>query len=186
MFLTIMLLGTALSMDAFAVSISGGLICKKVSLKDTLKTALTFGSFQALMPFLGFNIGALFRKHIDAYDHYIAFALLFIIGAKMVYEGIKKNGCEVNVSFFRNSNILLLGLATSIDAFLAGLSLSLTGAPIIPSIIIIGTTTFIFSIVGIKLGCRLGCRFERGVDILGGVILIFIGLRTLLEGLGLF
>ena len=186
MFLTMMLLGTALSMDAFAVSISGGLVCKKVSLKDTLKTAFTFGSFQALMPFLGYNIGSLFKEHIDAYDHYIAFALLFIIGSKMVYEGTKKNACETNIFFFRNSNILFLGLATSIDAFLAGISLSLAGAPIIPSIIIIGTTTFIFSIIGVKLGCRLGCRFERGVDILGGAILIFIGLRTLLEGLGLF
>ena len=186
MYFVILLLGIGLSLDAFAVSISGGLVCKKVSIKDTLKIAFTFGAFQALMPFLGYTLGKMFIEYIDAFDHYIAFVLLLFIGAKMIYEGIKKNGHVANLFFLRTSNILLLGLATSKDAFIAGLSLAMTNTLIIPAILIIGITTFIFSAVGVKLGCKLGSKFEKGADIFGGCILIFLGFKTLFEGLNLF
>lgn len=186
MFLTSLLIGIGLSMDAFAVSISGGLSCKKVSLKDTLKISVVFGLFQALMPLLGYYTGNLFKGYIEGFDHYLAFMLLSAIGIKMIYEGIKKDGCEIRPFFFRNSNILLLGLVTSIDAFIAGLGLSMSGIQVFPAVLIIGITTFIFSAIGVRLGCRLGCRFEKGADIFGGIILFILGAKMLLEGLGLF
>jgi putative Mn2+ efflux pump MntP len=173
-------------MDAFAVSISGGLSCRKASIRDTLKISAVFGFFQAFMPFIGYYLGSLFIKYFDGFDHYIIFALLAYIGIKMIYEGLKKEPCKAGNNFFRLPNILILGLATSVDAFLAGLGLSMTKAPILPAIAIIGATTFIFSMVGVRLGCRLGCRFEKAADIFGGCILIFLGLKFLLEGLKVF
>jgi manganese efflux pump family protein len=186
MYLTIFLLGIGLSMDAFAVSISGGLSCRKVSLKDTLRLSFTFGFFQALMPFLGYHLGSLFSRYIDSFDHYIAFALLLGIGIKMIYEGSKKEKARPADHFFSSTNILLLGVATSMDAFIAGLGLSMTKALILPAIAIIGAVTFTFSVMGVKLGCRLGERFEKAADILGGSILIILGLKILLEGLSVF
>jgi manganese efflux pump family protein len=183
---TILLLGLGLSMDAFAVSISGGLSCRKVTLKDTLKISFVFGFFQALMPYLGYNLGSIFRKYIDGFDHYIIFALLLYIGIKMIAEGSKKDPAKPSNHFFRMSNVLLLGLATSIDAFIAGLGLSLTDTSILPAAIIIGAITFTFSAVGVKLGCRLGRKLEKAADLFGGCILIFLGLKALLEGLNVF
>ena len=181
----IFLLAIGLSMDAFTVSISGGLICKKVSLYNTLKTAAVFGAFQAAMPFLGYKLGTLFVDFATGYGHYVTFLILFLIGARMIYQGIKSNG-DTNELFFRIRNILSLGLATSIDAFLAGFGLSLTGMPIIPAIAVIGSTTFIFSFTGVKLGCMLGRRIKKAAEITGGLILIFLGISVLLNGLGIF
>jgi putative Mn2+ efflux pump MntP len=186
MYLTIILLGIALSMDAFAVSISGGLTCRKVTVAETLKAALTFGSFQAVMPFLGYITGSLFKKYIDGFDHYIIAALLLYLGIRMIREKAGELNDPAKNNFFRMSNLLLLGVATSLDALIAGLGLSMASIPILPAMAVIGTTTFIFSAAGVRLGCRIGCRLKKAAGLLGGSILIFLALKTLLEGLEVF
>jgi putative Mn2+ efflux pump MntP len=188
-FFELMVLAIGVSMDAFAVSVCKGLSSKKASLSNMGKCGLWFGGFQALMPLIGFYIGKLFAGAIEAVDHWIAFALLAFIGANMLKEAIvSEDGCECENdknADFTFKTMLTMAIATSIDALAVGVSLSLAGGVnIFLAILLIGVTTCIFSAVGVKIGSIFGDRFEKKAQIAGGAILILIGLKILLEHLG--
>lgn len=174
--------GIALSMDAFAVSIGKGLSVKRVRLRHGLIVGLYFGGFQALMPLLGFLLASSFADTIASCDHWIAFGLLVLIGANMLREAFSDEESETNASFaFRV--MLPLALATSIDALATGVSFALTGTNIWVAVSIVGVTTFLFSMVGVKIGSIFGTKYQKKAEILGGVILILLGIKILLEHL---
>lgn len=200
-FVEILLIGIGLSMDAFSVSISKGLTTKKFFWKVALTCGLWFGFFQALMPVIGYFLGAQFEQFITSVDHWIAFGLLFLIGANMIREALSKKTSDRELSLraeqreaWQSSTtqdgslgfktMLLLAIATSIDALAVGISFACIQVRIWSAILIIGVTTFLFSILGVKIGNVFGSRFEKGAGILGGIILILIGLKILLEHLG--
>lgn len=180
--LAIILTGIGLSMDAFAVAVSKGLSAGRVSLRQCLVTGFWFGGFQALMPFLGYFIGATFAAQIEAADHWVAFALLGFLGIRMIREGVTK-GEEISASFACRP-MLILALATSIDALAAGIAFSLqAGFNIWAACAIIGAITFAFSFAGLRIGSIFGAKFRGPAEIAGGVILILIGIRILAEHL---
>ena len=178
-FLEILLIGIGLSMDAFSVSVCKGLTTKHFSWKMALTCGLWFGFFQALMPLIGYFLGAQFEQYITSVDHWIAFGLLFLIGANMIREAVK--GAENSSQL----QMLPLAVATSIDALAVGVSFACIQVEIWSSALIIGLTTFAFSIAGVKIGNVFGSKFEKGAEITGGIILILIGLKILLEHLGI-
>ena len=182
--LEILLLGIGLSMDAFAVSICKGLSTKKLQFKHYLIIGAWFGGFQALMPTIGYFLGSTFEQYITAFDHWVAFVLLSAIGAGMIKESLSKEESNGNDSFSFKT-MLLLALATSIDALAVGISFSFLQIDIVAAALIIGCTTFVLSLVGVVVGNRFGARFEKPSQIAGGVVLIAIGLKILLEHLGL-
>lgn len=173
----ILLLGVGLSMDAFAVSICKGLSVKKVKWQHLLCVGAYFGIFQALMPTLGYFLGTTFSNLIDQFDHWVAFILLAIIGVNMVREALSKDEDETNDDFGFKT-MLLLAIATSIDA--------LEGTDIALAACLIGLTTFTLSPIGLLVGHRFGLRYKSKAELVGGLVLIGIGLKILLEGLGLF
>lgn len=184
----IFLIGVGLSMDAFAVSICKGLTMKKVKKKDVAVIALFFGSFQALMPFIGWVLGRRFESYITSIDHWIAFILLGIIGGKMLLDGIKgddnqgDNSIEFKLDF---KELFMLAIATSIDALAVGITFAFLNYPIVECISLIGCTTFVISFIGVYIGHIFGSKYEHKAEIVGGIILIFIGLKILLEHLGI-
>jgi putative Mn2+ efflux pump MntP len=182
------LIGVGLSMDAFAVSVCKGLAMEKVNKKQAVVIGLYFGGFQALMPLLGWLLGIRFQKYINSVDHWIAFILLALIGGKMVYEAIHDKE-EVQVGPkdlpLDHKEMVLLAIATSIDALAVGITFAFLDTPIIEAIAIIGCTTFALSIVGVVVGNFFGTRYQKKAQIAGGVILILIGLKILLEHLGI-
>lgn len=180
--LELLLIAVGVSMDAFAVSVCKGLALGRVNVSQCLKIGLWFGTFQAAMPVAGYFLGESFHSYIDAVDHWIAFLLLFIIGANMIREVLRKSGEAVDASLTPGS-LLPLAIATSIDALAVGISLSCLGVRIFRPALLIGLTTFGFSSVGLRLGARLGNRFRASSQIVGGVILIAIGIRILAEHL---
>jgi manganese efflux pump family protein len=172
----VIVLAIALSMDAFAVSIGLG---SKGNIRGLgLKAGLFFGSFQALMPFIGYLAGEGVLGWVEAYSHWIAFGLLALIGAKMIYEGLHE-GIEENIETITNKMMLLLSIATSIDAMAAGFSLILLDINPYLACLIIGVTTFAFSWVGVLIGKRSGTWLENKAEIFGGVVLILIGIKML-------
>ena len=181
--LEIWLLAVGLAMDCFAVSIASGIILKRARLRPMLVMAISFGFFQALMPLLGW-IGASFFSHlIESIDHWIAFILLALIGANMIREAF---GDEEQLDdSFSVKTMLPLAVATSIDALAVGVSFACIDVDIVPAIAIIGTTTFILSAVGIKIGNVFGAKYKSKAEFLGGAVLILLGLKILLEDLGL-
>lgn len=182
-FIDIFLIGIALSMDAFAVSICKGLSVKKVSAKHVLTVGVYFGGFQALMPTLGFLLGYKFESFITNIDHWIAFVLLAIIGGNMIREALGKDEDEENDDFsFRV--MLPLAVATSIDALTVGISFAFLGVDIVTAALLIGATTFVLSGVGIFVGNIFGSKYKSKAELAGGVVLILIGLKILLEHLG--
>ena len=185
-FVEIVLIGIGLSMDAFSVSICKGLTTKRFSWKMALTCGLWFGFFQALMPLIGYFLGAQFEQYITAVDHWIAFGLLFLIGTNMIREALwgKTENGERKTENGERSNMLVLAIATSIDALAVGISFACIQVKIWSSVLIIGITTFLFSVLGVKIGNVFGSRFEKSAGILGGVILILIGTKILLEHLG--
>ena len=191
-FVEILLIGIGLSMDAFSVSISKGLTTKKFSWKVALTCGLWFGVFQALMPIIGYFLGAQFEQFITSVDHWIAFGLFFLIGANLIREALSKkteNGERrtenLPLSTFRSQlQMFPLAIATSIDALAVGISFACIQVQLWSSVLIIGVTTFLFSVLGVKIGNVFGSRFEKGAGVLGGIILILIGLKILLEHLG--
>lgn len=191
-FVEILLIGIGLSMDAFSVSISKGLTTKMFSWKVALTCGLWFGVFQALMPIIGYFLGAQFEQFITSVDHWIAFGLLFLIGANLIREALSKkteNGERrtenLPLSTFRSQlQMFPLAIATSIDALAVGISFACIQVQLWSSVLIIGVTTFLFSVLGVKIGNVFGSRFEKGAGVLGGIILILIGLKILLEHLG--
>jgi putative Mn2+ efflux pump MntP len=182
------LIGVGLSMDAFAVSVCKGLAMEKVNKKQAVIIGLYFGGFQALMPLIGWLLGIRFQKYITSIDHWIAFILLALIGGKMVYEAIHdKEEVEVGQKDLPldHKEMVLLAIATSIDALAVGITFAFLDTPIIEAIVIIGCTTFALSIVGVVVGNFFGTRYQKKAEIAGGVILILIGLKILLEHLGI-
>ena len=184
-FVEILLIGIGLSMDAFSVSICKGLTAKQFSWKMALTCGLWFGLFQALMPLIGYFLGSQFEQYITAVDHWIAFSLLFLIGANMIREALSRKEDEPSDSSLGFKTMLLLAIATSIDALAVGISFACIQVKIWSSILIIGITTLVFSIAGVKIGNVFGSKFEKSAGIVGGIILILIGLKILLEHLGI-
>ena len=184
------LLGVGLSMDAFAVSVCKGLGMKKLNKKQALIIGLYFGGFQALMPFVGWLLGSQFQKYITSIDHWIAFILLGFIGGKMVYEAVKEKDDDAVVEkdlALNQGEMLLLAIATSIDALAVGIMFAFTydSLNIYWAIAIIGLTTFVLSIIGVIVGNFFGNKYKKKSEIAGGIILILIGVKILLEHLGI-
>ncbi len=183
--LEIFFIGVGLSMDAFAVAICKGLSVKKMSIKHALIVGLYFGGFQALMPLIGYGLGVGFREQIESFDHWVAFILLVLIGINMIREAYGDcDGEEDYCPCFGFRAMLILAVATSIDALAVGVSFALRKIPIITPITIIGITTFIISIAGVKIGNVFGARYKSKAELAGGCILILIGIKLLLEDLG--
>ncbi len=185
----LILLAIGLSMDAFAVSICKGLSMKKATLKAQAICGGWFGGFQALMPLIGFFLGTLFAEAIEAVDHWVAFILLAIIGINMLREAFDRT-CDVNEDCGENADLsvksmFLMAVATSIDALAVGISLAMAGnVNIWLAISLIGVVTFLMSAMGVKVGNVFGSRFEKKAEAAGGIILILLGLKILLEHLG--
>lgn len=182
--LEIFLIGVGLSMDAFAVSICKGLSVKKLQLKHVFLVGIYFGGFQALMPFIGYFLGSQFEKFIVNIDHWVAFGLLLLIGGNMLREAIgeKDEDGEENASFAVKT-MLALAVATSIDALAVGISFAFLSVNIWIATALIGVTTFVLSAIAIKIGNVFGNKFQKKAEIAGGIILILIGLKILLEHL---
>ena len=186
-FTEILLIGIGLSMDAFAVAISKGLSMQKINYKAGLIIALFFGVFQAGMPLIGYFAAIRFERYIIAADHWIAFGLLSFIGGKAIVEAIKeiRSGEKKEESFrLRYGELVILAIATSVDALAVGISFAFLSVRIWKSVSIIGVTTFLISFAGVCIGNRFGAKLKTKAEIAGGVILILIGLKILLEHLG--
>jgi manganese efflux pump family protein len=181
--LTILLIAVGLAMDAFAVSIASGMTITQNRRKAGLLTAAAFGGFQMLMPVIGWAIGLSFSDLIAGFDHWVAFGLLAFIGAKMIYEGIKGDEDHKDATELKLHSLLILAVATSIDALMVGLSFAFLQTAIAVPIAVIGVVTFGLSLLGFYFGCGLGKVFGHRIEILGGVVLILIGLKILLESL---
>lgn len=182
-FWEIFLLAVGVSMDAFAVSIGKGLSAKRVSWREALTVGLWFGGFQALMPVIGYYLGISFADLVTKIDHWIAFGLLLLIGGNMIRDALKGEDDKPVDSSFAFRTMLVLAIATSIDALAVGISFAFLGTDLWRSILIIGLTTFVFSALGLLIGKKVGSRFHAGAEILGGVILIAIGVKILVEHL---
>ena len=182
--LEILLLGIGLSMDAFAVSICKGLSAKRLQTRHYLIIGAWFGGFQALMPTIGFFLGSTFEQYITAFDHWVAFVLLAAIGANMIKESFSREESETSASFAFKT-MLLMALATSIDALAVGITFALLPDVNVPlAVCLIGVTTFVCSAAGLKVGNLFGLRYKAKAELAGGIILILIGLKILLEHLG--
>jgi putative Mn2+ efflux pump MntP len=185
-FIELLLIAVGLSMDAFSVSICKGLTTKRFSWRMALTCGLWFGLFQVMMPIIGYFLGAQFQHLIESIDHWIAFGLLFLIGANMIREAVwgnKDDDIPENGSLSFKT-MFLLAVATSIDALAVGVSFACIQVKLWSSVLVIGITTFLFSVLGVKIGNVFGSKFEKSAEISGGIILILIGLKILLEHLG--
>ena len=177
------LIAVGLSMDAFAVSVCKGLAMPKCTFKKAAIVGLWFGGFQALMPAIGYILGAQFQEAIASIDHWIAFVLLALIGGKMIHEALDNDEEEADASLDVKP-MFLLAVATSIDALAIGITFAFLKVNIIPAVCFIGIVTFIISFAGVKIGNVFGARYKNKAEIVGGVILILLGLKILLEHLG--
>ena len=177
------LIAVGLAMDAFAVAVCKGLAMPKMSWKGAAIVGLYFGGFQALMPFLGYLLGAGFKDAISAYDHWVAFILLALIGGNMIRESREdeEESLDASLSF---RSMVLLAIATSIDALAVGVTLAFLDVPILSSVCFIGVVTFCLSLVGVKAGNVFGCKYKSKAEFVGGLVLILIGLKILLEHMG--
>lgn len=185
----LLLLGVGLSMDAFAVSVCKGLAMKRSSVKAGLTCGIWFGGFQALMPLIGFFLGSMFAEAIQSVDHWVAFGLLVLIGVNMLREAFspeEDGGCtECADADLSVKSMFVMAVATSIDALAVGISLAMAGdVAIFAAVGIIGVCTFTLSAVGVGVGSVFGSRFEQKAQIAGGVILVILGVKILLEHLG--
>ncbi len=180
---SLFLLAVGLSMDAFAVSVCKGLAMKKITLQKAAVVGLWFGFFQALMPALGYLLGRQFERYITSIDHWIAFCLLGLIGANMIREALSPEEDEADDSLDVRT-MFLLAVATSIDALAVGITFAFLNVRLLSAVTFIGCTTFLLSAVGVKIGNVFGTRYKAKAEIAGGVILILLGTRILLEHLG--
>ena len=190
-FVEVFLLGIGLSMDAFAIAVCKGLNMKKSNLKNIAIIALFFGFFQFLMPIIGFYFCISFEKYIESFDHWIVFVILLVLGLKMIIESLKKEKQKGDVLKLDQNKLdykelFFLGLATSIDALAAGIALAVScNINIFVSSAIIGATTFVLSFIGVFVGNLFGEKFKKPAEIIGGATLILIGIKVLLEHLGI-
>ena len=175
------ILAVGLSMDAFAVAVCIGLSFPKVSKKEPLIVGFYFGLFQAAMPLVGYMAARMFADMIIAYDHWVAFALLCFLGGKMIFVSIRDRGCECEEASLRPADMLPFAIATSVDALAVGISLAFLRASIVPAVLLIGVVTFLISVIGVKIGKRLGLGLKTKAELFGGVVLILIGLKILTE-----
>lgn len=188
LFIELFLIGIGLSMDAFAVSICKGLMMERVNKKQAAVIGLYFGGFQALMPLIGWFLGIRFQKYITSVDHWIAFGLLAFLGGKMIFEAVRdKDEVEIGEKDLPldHKQMLLLAVATSIDALAVGITFAFLDTPIAAAVAIIGCTTFALSVFGVFVGNFFGTRYRKKAEIAGGTILMLIGLKILLEHLGI-
>lgn len=181
--LELFILAIGLSMDAFAVSICKGLSLGKINTRHMCIAGAWFGGFQALMPFIGYYLGSLFSDIITKYDHWIAFLLLLSIGGNMIKESFDRCDDCADPSMTIRS-MFLLAVATSIDALAVGVTFAFLGVHILPAVCFIGIVTFVCSALGVKIGSIFGTRYKSKAELLGGIVLVCIGLKILLEGLG--
>ena len=180
----LLLIAVGLSMDAFAVSVCKGLSVQRLKPRHYLLTGAWFGGFQALMPFIGFLLGSTFDQYINAFDHWIAFVLLALIGGNMIKESLSGEEEEADASFAVRT-MFLLAVATSIDALAVGVTFALLpGVDIAAAASLIGATTFLLSALGLKVGNVFGLRYKSRAELAGGAILILMGVKILLEHLG--
>ncbi|NBK78535.1 manganese efflux pump [bacterium D16-76] len=183
-FVELFILAVGLSMDAFAVSICKGLAMREAKPRAMALVGLWFGGFQALMPLAGYLIGVQFSAAIEAVDHWLAFLLLAAIGGNMVKEALSKEEEPGDASLAPKA-MVVLALATSIDALAVGVSFAFLSVDILPAVVFIGVTTFALSAVGVKVGSLFGSRYKSKAELFGGCILILLGLKILLEHLGI-
>ena len=185
-FAELLLLAVGLSMDACAVSICKGLSMPKATPKASAICGAWFGGFQALMPLIGFFLGSMFANAIEAIDHWVAFGLLAIIGINMLKEAFNKTcDCETHDADLSPKTMFVMAIATSIDALAVGISLAMTGdVNIVTAVLLIGVITFALSAIGVQIGNVFGSRFEKKAQAAGGIILILLGIKILLEHLG--
>ena len=181
-FIELLLIAVGLSMDAFAVSICKGLSVQKVKPKHAACVALYFGGFQALMPLIGYFLGSSLKTLIEAYDHWIAFVLLALIGANMIREAFSEEETQNDSFSFRT--MFMMAIATSIDALAVGITFAFLVERIVPAVCLIGVITFLFSAAGVKLGNVFGTKYKSKAEFAGGVILILLGTKILLDHLG--
>ena len=182
------LIGVGLSMDAFAVAICQGLCMPKLNLRHGGIIALYFGGFQALMPLIGWFLGIRFQQYITSIDHWIAFVLLVFIGGKMIVEAVRDPDVEEigkKDPPLDHKEMFLLAVATSIDALAVGITFAFLDTPIVEATVIIGLTTFFLSILGVVVGNFFGTRYKKKAEIVGGIILVAIGVKILIEHLGI-
>jgi putative Mn2+ efflux pump MntP len=186
--LTYLLVAVGLSMDAFAVSVSSGICIKEMNFRYAFRASSFFGLFQFLMPIAGWLLGETFRVYIQRFDHWIAFGLLAVVGGKMIVESLGKNETEAcdeegnaRKSILDLKTLLVLSVATSIDALAVGLSYSMLGEPILLPSLIIGAITFALCLVGVEFGKRIGAKFERWAELAGGIVLVGIGAKIAIE-----
>ena len=186
-FVELFLIAVGLSMDAFAVSVCKGLNMRKINYKQAFIIGGFFGGFQALMPFLGWALGKQFEQIIQKFDYWIAFILLAIIGGKMAIEALKPddedNECHPTDQKLNYKELFLLAIATSIDALAVGVTFAFMKVSILPSILLIGVTTLTLSVIGVAVGNRFGAKYKNKAEFVGGIVLVLIGVKILIEGL---
>jgi len=180
--ISIIVLAIGVAMDAFAVAVGKGLNMKKFDYKWALIIAIFFGGFQAVMPLCGYVLGEQFASKIKAYDHWVAFFLLLFIGGKMIYESLHSN-CEQGDGKKNIYELLVLSIATSVDALIVGITFSFSKINIGGAIAIIGSITFALSFFGVYIGYKSGCKFKSSAELVGGILLIVIGIKILIEHL---
>ena len=182
------LIGVGLSMDAFAVAVCQGLCMPKLNLRQGGVSALYFGGFQALMPLIGWFLGSQFAGYLQSFDHWVAFVLLALIGGNMVREALspeeEETSCAVN-SKLDHKKLFMMAVATSIDALAIGVAFAFMDVLILPAVSLIGCTTFCLSLVGVVVGNFFGSRYKKRAELTGGIILILLGVKILLEHLGI-
>ncbi len=182
-FVELLLIAVGLAMDAFAVSICKGLKMQKIKLGQAFTVALFFGAAQAIMPAIGWLLGVNFEKYITKIDHWIAFALLGFLGGKMIYESLK--GDDDVCDCFDIKELFMLAIATSIDALAVGITFAFLSVDIVTSVLLIGIVTFVCCLAGVFIGHIFGAAFKSKAELMGGVILVLMGLKILLEHLGI-
>ena len=181
--LELFVIAVGLSMDAFAVSICKGLSVRELKPKHALTVGVYFGGFQMLMPLIGFALGVRFQSFITSIDHWIAFVLLGIIGGNMIREALSKDEDQLDASLACKT-MLLLAVATSIDALAVGVTFAFLQVSILPAVCFIGATTFVLSCIGIRIGHVFGLKYKSRTELFGGAVLILMGIKILLEHLG--
>ena len=188
-FIELFLIGVGLSMDAFAAAICQGLFMTRIKWGHALTVGLYFGGFQALMPFIGWMLGSQFADRIQQYDHWIAFILLVLIGGTRIREalsGDEEDAAQAETDLrLDHKKLFLMAIATSIDALAIGVTFAFLETAILPAIGIIGCTTFCISVAGVAVGCWFGARYKKRAEITGGAILVLLGIKILLEHLGI-
>jgi putative Mn2+ efflux pump MntP len=179
--LQLLLLAIGLALDAFAVAVASGIAIQNLRIGHALRIATAFGLFQAVMPLIGWLAGLSLQKYVANIDHWVAFGLLTFIGAKMIYEATKIEQAEEAANPLNLYVLLILSLATSVDALAVGITFAMLGTAIITPVIVIGSVTFILCLTGVYIGDVFGHFFERKIEVLGGIVLIGIGLKILIE-----